>query len=324
MTFAPTQHLKRLTDLIDSHVNQPAHPALEPVTQCILERYGDATQAILYYGSCLRSENPYDGLIDLYVLVDDYLSAYKNKWLPAFFNRLLPPNVFYLEIPVGEQTIRAKYALISINDFDKATSPAWFHSYIWGRFSQPSRLLFMRGDKTRSQIVDALVRAHITFINRVVPAIETTFDSKMLWSEGLGLSYRTELRPEKQGRALELYENDRGYYDALTEPLLETITTDIDSVNNSHPQQYCSRLSTQQRRIAFTGWAVRNIQGKLLSVARLIKALFTFQGGVDYIVWKIERHSGVQIEVTDKLRRFPLIYGWGVLWRLHRQGILRS
>jgi hypothetical protein len=107
---------QQLTTLIDNQVNQAANPALQPVTQAILERYGDSTQAILYYGSCLRSNNPFDGLIDLYVLVDQYATAYKGKSLLALFNWLLPPNVFYLEISVGDKTIRAKYSLLSLND----------------------------------------------------------------------------------------------------------------------------------------------------------------------------------------------------------------
>ncbi|MEE9411850.1 MAG: hypothetical protein V3V22_02235 [Methylococcales bacterium] len=316
--------MQQLTGLIDKHVNQPANPALQPVTQAILERYGESTQAILYYGSCLRSNNPYDGLIDLYVLVDHYTTAYKGKSLLPFVNWLLPPNVFYLEVAVGDQTIRAKYALLSFADFNKATSPRWFHSYIWGRFSQPSRLLYVRNQNVQQKVVASLTQATVTFISRVVPALCVDFDNQMLWSEGLGLSYRTELRPEKPGRSLELYQADQAYYDAITEPVLMAIDADILVEPDTQPLRYRCKLSTQQYRITTLSWALRRTQGKLLSVARLVKAVFTFQGGVDYIVWKIERHSGVNIEVTDKLRRFPLIYGWGVLWRLHRQGVLRS
>jgi hypothetical protein len=315
---------KQLTTLVDSQVTQAASPALQPVTHAILERYGDSTQAILYYGSCLRSDNPFDGLIDLYVLVDQYTAAYKGQSLLALFNWLLPPNVFYLEILVDNQTIRAKYALISLADFDKATSPRWFHSYIWGRFCQPSRLLYVHDLSAQQNVVKSLTQALITFSNRVVPALPESFDSETLWAKGLGFSYRTELRPEKPGRALQLYQADQAYYDALTEPVLTAISANIEAEESSTAHRYTCKRTTQQHKIATAGWAVRRVQGKLLSIARLIKAVFTFQGGVDYIVWKIERHSGVNIEVTEKLRRFPLIYGWAVLWRLYRQGVLRS
>ena len=56
---------------------------------------------------------------------------------------------------------------------------------------------------------------------------------------------------------------------------------------------------------------------------RLAKASLTFEGGVDYAAWKIERHTGVRVVVTDRLRRYPLVFGWTVLWRLLRRRALR-
>jgi hypothetical protein len=55
----------------------------------------------------------------------------------------------------------------------------------------------------------------------------------------------------------------------------------------------------------------------------LMKASFTFQGGIDYIAWKLERHTGIPVEVSPRVRRHPLIYGWGMLWRLYRRGVFR-
>jgi hypothetical protein len=39
-------------------------------------------------------------------------------------------------------------------------------------------------------------------------------------------------------------------------------------------------------------WLVRRLIGKLLNGARLIKALFTYDGALGYARWKITRHSG--------------------------------
>ncbi len=58
-----------------------------------------------------------------------------------------------------------------------------------------------------------------------------------------------------------------------------------------------------------------------MSILRLVKALFTFEGGIDYIVWKLQRHSGQEIIVPDKVRRYPLVFSWGFFWRLYRRGI---
>ena len=63
--------------------------------------------------------------------------------------------------------------------------------------------------------------------------------------------------------------------------------------------------------------------GKLFNIARLIKAAFTFEGGLDYILWKIARHSGVTIAVTDWQRRHPLLAAPGLAWRLYRRGAFR-
>ena len=58
----------------------------------------------------------------------------------------------------------------------------------------------------------------------------------------------------------------------------------------------------------------------MLSVLRLVKAVTTFEGGVDYILWKIERHSGVSVEVEPHLRRRPLLAMVVLSWRLYRKG----
>jgi hypothetical protein len=52
-------------------------------------------------------------------------------------------------------------------------------------------------------------------------------------------------------------------------------------------------------------WRPRKLLGKPLNAARLIKASFTFQGAARYAAWKIERHTGVPVEVTPWRERHP-------------------
>jgi hypothetical protein len=61
----------------------------------------------------------------------------------------------------------------------------------------------------------------------------------------------------------------------------------------------------------------------MLTVARLAKASFTFAGGVDYLAWKISRHSGVPIEVKPWQRRWPLLAAITLLPRLLKRGAIR-
>jgi hypothetical protein len=70
-------------------------------------------------------------------------------------------------------------------------------------------------------------------------------------------------------------------------------------------------------------WALRRACGKALNVLRLCKAAFTFEGGADYLAWKIERHSGVSLELADWQRRHPLLAAPALLWRLRRRGAVR-
>jgi hypothetical protein len=68
---------------------------------------------------------------------------------------------------------------------------------------------------------------------------------------------------------------------------------------------------------------MRRVQGKVLSILRLLKASFTFAGGLPYLAWKIERHSGVKIDITPFMRRNPRLGAIGALWRTWRLGGFR-
>ena len=80
-------------------------------------------------------------------------------------------------------------------------------------------------------------------------------------------------------------------------------------------------LASETPRLA--NQTLRIFSGKVWSVLRLIKAAFTFQGGAEYIVWKIERHSGEKIVLTDWQRKHPVITGLLLLPAMLRKGAVR-
>jgi len=49
-----------------------------------------------------------------------------------------------------------------------------------------------------------------------------------------------------------------------------------------------------------------------------VRAAGTFDGAARYAAWKIERHTGVAVEVTPFRERHPLLAAPGVLWRIWR------
>lgn len=312
----------KLTDRISRQISQPVSPAIHALAKTLLDTYGEAVQAILFYGSCLRTGDDRGGLVDLYVLVDRYRTAYSKTAL-AVLNKLLPPNVFYLEVPYEDRTVHAKYAVLSMDDFTCATSMRWFHSYIWGRFAQPVGLLYVRNDQVARQIRSALTRAILTFITRTLPRVPSPFTARDLWAIGLGLSYRAELRAERPHKLIRLYEAAPDYYEHITRQAFLTLSFPVDIQKSDTTFRYAVDIPDRARRVSRLDWMVRAWQGKMLSVLRLLKGMLTFRGGVDYILWKIERHSGIHVEASPRLKQYPLLAACVILWRLYCRGAYR-
>jgi len=137
------------------------------------------------------------------------------------------------------------------------------------------------------------------------------------------LSYRAELRTEDPGGVVNLFDAEPAYYEQLTRAAVDGISLDVQAVDAADTVFYQARIPERARRLNGLAWGARRLQGKVLSVLRLFKGLFTFHGGVDYILWKIERHSGVSVEVAPRLRRLPILGVCIVFWRVYRQGGFR-
>lgn len=293
---------------------------LPSLTAALRARFGDGVRGILMYGSCLRSGDPADGLVDLYVVVDDY-RVYRRRGR-ALANRLLCPNVFYLETETAAGRVRCKYGVVATRDLERATSSA-FESYFWGRLAQPVAILYARGPEDRRFLETALERAADTFMARVLPVLPARGRLEDLWTKGLAISYATELRAEGTARSRELVRADRDFFVAVTRDWARRHPASLRLEQRQGEWFYETSLSPARRRRGRIAWGLRRPWGKLLSLARLTKGLYTFDGGLDYIAWKLERHSGQRIEIPDKVRRRPLLHIWGLAWRLHRRGVFR-
>lgn len=295
-----------------------ARAAMDALVAALRQRHGDSIEAVVFYGSSLRSGDLFDGLVDLYVIVNGYRAAHRGR-LAALANALLPPNVYYLQTACGARTVRCKYAVLSQADLRRATSMRWFESYVWGRFCQPVALAWQASDAAAAAVRRCLREACLTFLRRALPALPERGSVSALWRDGLALSYRTELRAEGGDRAAQLVTAFAAHYAAVTRELApslpETIRLDGDN--------YASHCNPAQRLLARSAWRLRTVQGKLLSVLRLLKALFTFEGGLDYIAWKLERHSGQAVVIPERVRRHPLLFVWPFMLELRRRGVFR-
>lgn len=310
-----------LVDLIEQELTTPVSTASRELGERLRLRYGDAVLGVLYYGSCFRTGTEADGILDIFLIVDNYASIYDRRVL-AIANHMLPPNVFYAEMEIDGKTLRTKYAVISLQQFEHRTSVRCFHTFFWARFAQPCALTYARDAAVRRRIATALAGAARTFIGRSLALQPATFSPATLWTNALRASYRTELRPEAPGAAARLVAANDARYTKLTELLADLMPQLVLDAAAGEPT-FRSGLSAWQRRRGRFAWLVRRPQGKLINLLRIMKAAFTFDGGVDYVLWKIERHSGVKVEATPMLRRHPLLACWPTVWRLYRAGAFR-
>ncbi len=292
----------RVRAAVQTEATRPAPPEVETLVGALRARFGETFAGALFYGSCRRHPDP-DGIFDLHVLVHDLRQALGP--LQGALCRLLPPTVAYLEVPYDGTTVRCKYAVLSLRQFRRGCSRVAFHSYFWGRYAQPLTLVGVDADELPARL-DDLVTAVETLARRALPRLGPVPDARSYWSGALRLSYRAELRPEGDDRALALVDAHHDYYHQTGEALLAALAA---------PQ----RVSAASR----LDWGVRIVLGKLLSVGRLLKGLFTFDGALDYVAWKLERHTGVPVEITPAARRRPLLYLWPLVWRLWRQRVFR-
>lgn len=286
-------------------------------------RFGPSLEAILLYGSCLRSQEIGDGIVDFYAVVSSYSEAYPERYL-GYLNAWLSPNVFYLEVPAPgndqEKKFRAKYAVVSMADFERGTS-RWFHPYLWARFAQPSRLLYAHDETIRTRIYEALARAVVTFLKSSLPTLDSSVvDVEAIWINGLTQTYAAELRPERSTRAQQLAQINLGDYARLTAQAAPALAGKLEMLPD---RRYRYLSDDAERRRSLRRWRLRRWQGKILSVLRLAKAAFTFNDSISYAAWKIERHTGVRVEVTPLLRRHPVLWGFKVSWQLLRRGVMR-
>ncbi len=283
-----------LRDLVEAELSQPVDPRVVAIAAAIAAKHGAASRAVLFYGSCLREQQLNGLMLDFYLIVSDYASAYDKGWM-ARANALIPPNVF----PFQHDGLAAKYAVLSEAQFHRLNGPETRNVSVWARFAQPSRLVWAANEAARDAAILSVSRAAPTLL----AAAGSVEGEKPLdwWRRAFALTYSAELRAERKGRAGSVIDADMARYEQFSPAV-------IAAVNPFAPSG---------------GWARRRLEGKALSMLRLAKASATYAGGAEYIVWKINRHAGTSIELKPWQKRHPLLAAISLLPRLLLSGAIR-
>jgi hypothetical protein len=295
---------------------RPLPDGVAELAMRIRERFAAAARAVILYGSCRRRASS-EGLVDLLLVVSSYRRAHAGV-LEAGLNAVLPPNVYYLETDTPQGRVRCKFAVVSEAAFARRCRGG-LDAYFWARFSQPARLVWSADETAALQVAARRADAARRFATESAPLHIGPTSPAAFWSEALAASYRCELRPEAPAAAKALVEADPDYWRRLSALVLP----ELPFVRAEEADRYLVSPGEWHRGLAAARWALRRAWGKTLNILRLLKAAGTFSNGIDYLLWKVERHSGVRIEPTDRMRRHPRLAAWGLAWRLWRKGAFR-
>ena len=263
--------------------------------------------AVLFYGSVLRTGD-LDGVLDFYVLTD----GAGGTPLRRLGLRWLWPDVSFHEIAVASRTIRAKVAVMPLQTFAKAARGELIDTTIWARFVQPAALVWSVAGPIRQDVTHAVADAMITaarFAAMHGPHAAPALD---YWAALFRQTYRAELRVEAPGR-------EHAILDVAAEryAILLPLAWQAGGIRfERNGDVLAPQITAGERRRVTRAWAMRARAGKPLNVARLVKAAFTFEGAARYGLWKVHRHTGVDVPLTPWRQRHPVLAAPGVFWRV--------
>lgn len=317
-----------LADWIAVETRQDVPAAARAASDAIVTRHGPHVLATIFYGSCLRppSADPTavaaggesERVLDFFVVVDRLESIGGSRVLDLA-NWLLPPNVYYIETSCDGRTVRCKYGILSLAQLERLTRASTWQNYFWGRLSQPTAIVFEKSIDARRRIEASMVNACRTMLYASLPLMRGPFDARQLWIAALTESYRAELRAETpETRARQIFDADSARYSRIV------ASVEVDRVEGIRAEG-TGKWSGSGRGAAAArrAWLLRRVVGKTLNALRIVKAAFTFANGIDYLVWKIERHSGVRLPIGPWERHHPVLCAPILALRAWRLGAFR-
>ncbi|KRA80312.1 hypothetical protein [Altererythrobacter sp. Root672] len=284
---------------LSAALERPLAPAVAEFARQIGEEAG--SRAVLFYGSNLRTGS-LEGVLDFYVL------------LPGEVEGGIWPRVSYREKLHEGITLRAKIATMNLATFAAAAGGEKLDTTIWARFVQPAGLAWSSGPEVASEVTVALAAAAQTAARLAVVLGPAKGVEEDYWRALFRATYRAELRVEAAGREESIIAANRSHFEGLLPLALAAQGVPLIQVG----QAIEPKLDAEWRREVQQWWVKRRRFGKLLNLARLAKASTTFEGGMRYIAWKVERHTGEKVEVTPLREKYPVLAGPAILRRLLR------
>lgn len=279
--------------------DQPVDPAVSAFAGRLALAAG--ASAVLFYGSNLRT-GELDGVLDFYIL------------LPGPQREKIWPRVSYHEWEFEGTPLRAKVATMALDTFQRAARGKSRDSTIWARFVQPCALVYASGEAQREQAIEAVCEAVCTAARLAAVLGPERATPDEFWRTLFRATYRAEFRVEAPGRENTIIEANRAHFDGLFTLALEADERDFEVEG----ALVAPHIAPKDSRRLQDWWASLARRGKAINILRLLKATTTFEGASRYAAWKLERHTGIAVEVTPWKERHPVLAAPGVLWKVWR------
>ena len=293
----------------------------------LCQRGGGSVAAVVFFGSRKSRASPDAwSAYDFFVIVRGYGPFYASlrahgalrrpAWLVAALNAPLPPNQIGITMTLADgRGARAKCAVVSLSAFLRETSRRRHDHFFLGRLCQQTEIAAAPEHAAREEVVDALAGAHALTYEWARPWLPARFDVDEYCRTMLRVSFAAEFRPESSDRTRALFEAQQDYLRPVYGVLLRELCAS-GALREVEPGVFAvaepaGRL--ERLRLAFYfKWS------KVRATARWAKYVVTFDDWLEFILRKVRRHSGQDIELTPRERRLPLLFLWPRVFRYFR------
>lgn len=291
----------------------------------LLAAGGDAVQAVLLFGSQLVRATPdRHSAWDLVVLVDEYRAFHRAlvdaghhrrpAWLLTALAKVLPPNITAFD--PGDGGPLAKCAIVSAAHFDRALGPTAPDHFLKGRMVQKVALAWSRDAEAETRVLDALTGARRDVLRWAGPYMDDRpFSAADLARRMLEVSYGGEVRPESSDRVQQVFDAQRDFLVDAYEAVLDEATR-RGALARDPAGRY--RFVNPPKPAARRALGRYFLRSKARATLRWLKHVLTFNDWLTYIQRKVERRTGMQIEITPWERRLPFLLLWPKVVRVLR------
>jgi len=305
----------------------PADPHADRLVQSLIDVAGqDQVRTVLLFGSRLVQTAPDRfSAYDLVLVVENYRGFYdalaraglsrRSPALQAVLNRLLAPNVVAFAPEGWNAGPVAKIMVLEPPAVARALSRRAPDHFLKGRLVQKVALLHARDGASSDWITGLVTDARRDIMRWAGPFLGESFTPTEAALRMLQVSYRGEVRPETADRVLDVFESQRPF---LTD-LLTSVLADAADAGELRlaggDYRFVRAPSSRERRIVRLYFA----RSKVRATARWLKHVVTFDNWLDYIARKVERRTGMRVEITPWERRLPYLLLWPKVVRVLRE-----